>query len=257
MSAFEKILAEKAGPAYRVTLNVPDRRNAIGPQMTNELLHALDAAASDAEVRVVVLTGAGKAFSAGGDFQQMTGAADAERLPPKGDYADLLLAMTRFEKPIVAKVNGHAMGGGLGLVAASHFALAHPEAKLGTPEIDVGLFPFMIMAVLARVMPRRALLEMMLRGQRLSAEDAARAGIVTRVSADLDAETDALCADLARRAPVATRLGLRAWAAQAEMDLERALPMLREKLFECLGTDDAREGLTAFMQKREPKWTGK
>lgn len=254
---FAKILTEKKGAVHWITLNVPDRRNAIGPQMTNEILHALNSAAEDRDVRAVVLTGAGKAFCAGGDFQQMTSGADASDLPILGDYADLLLTMMRFEKPIVAKVNGHAMGGGLGLVAASHFAIAHPEAKLGTPEIEVGLFPFMIMAVLARVMPKRALLEMMLRGQKVSAEEAARLGMVSRVAADLDADVDALCADLAKRAPIATKLGLRAFATQADADLEEALPMLRDKLMECLGTDDAREGLTAFMQKREPKWTGK
>jgi enoyl-CoA hydratase/carnithine racemase len=251
------ILSEKKGAVHAITLNVPDRRNAIGPRMTNEILHALNGAAEDPEVRVVVITGAGKAFCAGGDFQQMTSGVDASELPMIGDYADLMLTMTRFEKPIVAKVNGHAMGGGLGLVAASHFAIAHPDAKLGTPEVEVGLFPFMIMAVLARVMPKRALLEMMLRGQKLSAEEAVRAGIVNRTSAELDKEVDALCGDLAKKAPVATKLGLRAYAAQADADLEEALPMLREKLMECLGTDDAREGLTAFMQKREPKWTGK
>jgi enoyl-CoA hydratase/carnithine racemase len=252
---FEKIRMTKHGAIQSIVLSVPERRNAIGPQMTNELICALEEASADPEVRVMTITGDGKAFCAGGDFQQMTGGPDA--LPQKGDYADLLLAMIRSDKPIVAKVNGHAMGGGLGLVAASHFAIAHPEAKLGTPEIDVGLFPFMIMAVLARVMPKRALLEMMLRGQKLSAEEAARVGIINRVSAELDRDVAELCADLARRAPVATKLGLRAFAAQADMELEAALPMLREKLFECLATDDAREGLMAFVQKREPKWTGK
>jgi enoyl-CoA hydratase/carnithine racemase len=251
------ILSEKKGAVHWITLNVPDRRNAIGPVMTNEILHALNSAAEDRDVRAVAFTGAGKAFCAGGDFQQMSAGADPNELPFLGDYADLLLTMTRFEKPIVAKVNGHAMGGGLGLVAASHFAIAHPDAKLGTPEVEVGLFPFMIMAVLARVMPKRALLEMMLRGQKLSAEEAVRVGIVNRTSAELDAEVDALCTDLAKKAPLATKLGLRAYAAQADADLEEALPMLREKLMECLGTDDAREGLTAFMQKREPKWMGK
>jgi enoyl-CoA hydratase/carnithine racemase len=258
--SFQKIKLAQAGKVATLTLFNPERRNAIGPQMVNELLHALEALGSDDAVHVVVLTGEGKAFCAGGDFQQMTGgASDAEALPFKGDYADLLLAMTRFSKPIVAKVNGHAMGGGLGLVAASPFALASTDAKLGTPEIDVGLFPFMIMAVLARTMPRRALLEMMLRGQKLSAAEAASAGIVNRAVAPdaLDTEVDALCNDLAARSPVATRLGLSAYAAQADMELEKALPMLRDRLAECLGTDDAREGLMAFLEKRKPNWTGK
>ena len=258
--SFQKIKVAHAGKVATLTLFNPARRNAIGPQMVNELLHALEALGADDTVHVVVLTGEGKAFCAGGDFQQMTGgASDAEALPFKGDYADLLLAMTRFSKPIVAKVNGHAMGGGLGLVAVSPFALASTDAKLGTPEIDVGLFPFMIMAVLARTMPRRALLEMMLRGQKLSAVEAASAGIVNRAVAPdaLDAEVDALCTDLAARSRVATRLGLAAYAAQADLELEKALPMLRDRLAECLGTDDAREGLMAFLEKRKPNWTGK
>jgi len=248
------------GAVERITLFNPERRNAIGPQMVNELLWALADAAEDAAVRVVLLTGDGKAFCAGGDFQQMSGGAvDQVELPHKGDYADLLLAMTRYEKPIVARVNGHAMGGGLGLVAASHFALAQSDAKLGTPEIDVGLFPFMIMAVLARVMPRRALLEMMLRGQKLEAVEAQRVGLIGKVVGPetLDTEIDALCTDLAGRSPAAMRLGLGAFAAQSDMDLEAALPMLRDKLAEALGTDDAREGLMAFLQKRKPSWTGR
>ena len=242
-----------------VTLSVPERRNAIGPQMVGEILHALRGGLEDAGVRVVVITGAGKAFCAGGDFQQMTGGAQGDGGVPPGDYADLLREMTRFEKPIVSKVNGHAMGGGLGLVAASHFAIASTEAKLGTPEIDVGLFPFMIMAVLARTMPRRPLVEMMLLGKKLSAEEAARHGIVGSVVAPdaLDGAVAALSTELCKKSPTATRLGLRALAAQADLDLETALPMLRDNLAECLATEDAREGLTAFLEKREAKWTGK
>src|SRR4029079_16799636 len=174
-----------AAPVRTITLYNPDRRNAIGPQMINELLHAIEHAQTDAGVRAIVLTGEGKSFCAGGDFTSFTsgggGAADAPELPHKGDYADLLLAMMRSEKPIVARVNGPAMGGGLGLVAASTFAVAESSAKLGTPEIEVGLFPMMIMAVLARLVPRRALLEMMLFGQKLSADQALAAGLLNRV----------------------------------------------------------------------------
>ncbi len=257
--SFSKIRVAE-GTVTRVTLYNPERRNAIGPQMTNELLWALDDAAKSDAVRVVVITGEGKAFCAGGDFAQMTGgASDAVELPHKGDYADLLLAMVRYEKPIVSRVNGAAMGGGLGIVAASHFAIAQTDAKLGTPEVDVGLFPFMIAAVLARLVPRRALLEMMLRGQKLEAAEAQRLGIVSRVVSpeSLDTEVDSLCADLASRSPTATRLGLRAFAAQDDLALDAALPMLRDKLAEALGTEDAREGLTAFLQKRKPEWTGR
>jgi enoyl-CoA hydratase/carnithine racemase len=151
------------------------------------------------------------------------------------------------------------MGGGLGLVAASTFAVASTEAKLGTPEIDVGLFPMMIMAVLAKHVPRRRLLEMMLFGEKLSAEEAARLGLVNRAVApgELDAEVRRMTDAVASKSPSTVRLGLRAFAAQDDMDLEAALPMLRGRLAECLATDDAREGLMAFLEKRTPKWTGK
>lgn len=243
-----------------IVLNNPERRNAIGPQMVNELLYAIDDAHADGDIRAIVLTGEGKAFCAGGDFAQMAGgAADGPVLPPKGDYADLLLAMTRSELPIIARVNGPAMGGGLGLVAASTFAVADVDAQLGTPEINVGLFPMMIMAVLARVVPRRELLEMMLLGKKLSATDAVRIGLVnSAVRADaLDAAVNDLASQIAKKSPLTVALGLRAFAAQDDMDLEKALPMLRDRLAECLGTEDAREGLTAFLEKRPPVWKGK
>ena len=259
-AVWEKLIVSDAGPVRTLALSNPERRNAIGPQMVNELLHALEQAHADAAVRVVVLTGAaeGKAFCAGGDFAQMNGGSEAP-LAPKGDYADLLLAMTRTEKPIVARVNGHAMGGGLGLVAASTFAVACSDAKLGTPEIDVGLFPMMIMAVLARLVPRRALLEMMLFGQKLTSEEARALGIVNRVVPEsiLDEAVREITSKLAARSPITIALGLRAFADQADLDLGTALPLLRDRLAECLSTDDAREGLMAFLEKRTPRWTGR
>ncbi len=256
---YAKIRVADAGHVHTITLFNPERRNAIGPRMVNELLWALEDAHADDEVRVIVLTGEGKAFCAGGDFAQMTGGADGPKLDPKGDYADLLLAMVRAEKPIVARVNGHAMGGGLGLVASSTFAIAQDDAALGTPEINVGLFPMMIMAVLARLVPRRKLLEMMLTGKKLSAKDAEAIGLLNRVvpAAELDGAVAELTTELAKKSPSSLALGLRAFGKQDDLDLEKALPMLREKLGEILGTEDAREGLMAFLEKREPVWKGK
>jgi enoyl-CoA hydratase/carnithine racemase len=206
-----------------------------------------------------VITGEGKAFCAGGDFSEMTSGAAGSELPHKGDYADLLLALAKSDKPVVARVNGHAMGGGLGIVAASTFAVASTEAKLGTPEIDVGLFPMMIMAVLARHVPRRRLVEMMLTGEKLEAQEAARLGLVNRAvePSALDAEVKKITDAIASKSPITVALGLRAFAAQDDLELEKALPLLRDRLAECLATDDAREGLMAFLQKRQPQWTGK
>jgi enoyl-CoA hydratase/carnithine racemase len=251
---------EATSAVRRITLKNPARKNAIGPVMVNELLWALDDAASDDAVRAIVLTGAGDAFCAGGDFAQMTGdAALTDALPPKGDYADLLLAMARSPKPIVARVNGAAMGGGLGLVAASHFAVVDEAAKLGTPEIDVGLFPMMIMAALARVVPQRRLLSMMLLGERMTGAEATAIGLCSRAAPEdqLDAEVRAITDRLATKSPVAVRMGLEAWADQADLALADALPLLRERLGRILATDDAREGLTAFLEKRRPRWTGR
>ncbi len=261
MSApYSYLILSKSEGAQTITLNNPARKNAIGLVMVNELLYALAEAWDDQDVRAIVLTGAGDAFCAGGDFAQMTGgAAGGEERPIRGDYADLLLAMISSPKPIVARVNGHAMGGGLGLVAASHFAVALKSAKLGTPEINVGLFPMMIMAVLQRLMPRRRLLEMMLFGERMDAEEAQRVGLLNRaVSAEeLDKEITKIVDAIRSKSPITLRLGLEAFAAQDDLDLETALPLLRKRLGVCLATEDAREGLVAFMEKRAPRWTGK
>ena len=256
---YQRLRVARGGGVETITLHYPERRNAIGPVMVNELLWALSDARDAADVTAIVLTGDGKAFCAGGDFAQMTSGGDGPELPPKGDYADLLLTMVNSDKPIVAKVNGAAMGGGLGLVAASTFAVASTEAILGTPEINVGLFPMMIMAVLQRLVPRRRLVEMMLFGEKLTAEQAHQAGIVNRVvtPGELDGAVVDVVTKLVGKSPMALALGLRAFAAQDDLELEAALPLLRGRLAEILATDDAREGLMAFLEKRSPKWTGK
>lgn len=257
--SYSTIRVSDDGAARTLTLNNPARKNAIGPVMVNELLWALSEALEDSNVRAIVITGAGDAFCAGGDFGQMTGGANPNELPLKGDYADLLLALVNATKPVIARVNGHAMGGGLGLVAASHFAIGARGAKLGTPEINVGLFPMMIMAVLQRVMPRRRLISMMLLGERMEADEAVACGLLGKAvdPGDLDAAVKQITDAVASKSPVAVRLGLQAIAAQDDLDLETALPLLRERLAGVLATDDAREGLMAFLEKRPPKWTGR
>jgi enoyl-CoA hydratase/carnithine racemase len=254
--SYERIKVERAGGVVTITLSNPARRNAIGPQMMNELLWALEDARAADDVRSIVLTGEGTTFCSGGDF---TGATSESELPHKGDFADLLVSLYRSEKPVIAKVNGDALGGGLGLAAACTFAVAVSSAKLGTPEIDVGLFPMMIMAVLSRRVPRRRLTEMMLFGEKLGAEEAARIGLVNRVAqpGELDVAVKAISDRIASKSATTVCLGLRALAAQDDLDLEQALPMLRDRLAEVLATDDAREGLMAFLEKRPPRWTGR
>ena len=254
---YKTLLVSLEAGVATVTLNRPERRNALSARMTNELLYALEDAAVADEVRCTVLTGAGAAFCAGADLGELSGDADAVELPPKGGYDELLRMMMRTTKPIVARVNGHALGGGLGLVAASTLAIASTEAKLGAPEVRLGLFPFMIYAALERVMPRRQLLELLLCGTRLSAAEAEAAGLVNRAVApsELDAAvksmTDSLCAASAS----AVTLGLSAVHEVDGLSLEDKLPLLATRLVACLATEDAREGLTAFLEKRAPRWT--
>jgi enoyl-CoA hydratase/carnithine racemase len=267
MRHYQRIHVERTGPREKITLAYPKRRNAIGPQMTNELLCALKDARADDAVRVVVITGEGNVFSAGGDFAQMPLGGESLRPPPpgapvpveEGDYADLLLTLLRFDKPVIARVNGHALGGGLGLVAACTFSVALKSAQLGTPEINVGLFPMMVMSLLARVVPRRRLFEMMLLGHKMDAEEAARIGLVGQVadSGELDETIREIETQLLQKSALTVRLGLRAFAAQEDIALERALPMLRQHFAACLASDDAREGLMAFLERRAPEWSSR
>ena len=258
--AYRRIRVGREGGVETITLSYPERRNAIGPTMTNEVLWALaDACAAD-EVRSIVLTGDGAAFCSGGDFGEMMGGAGPGDSPlaPRGDYADLLVALVRCEKPTIAKVNGLALGGGLGLVAACTFAIASSDAKLGTPEIEVGLYPMIIMAVLARHVPRRRLVEMSLLGQKLTAEEGVRLGLLNGAVAatDLDAEVKKITDAIAAKSPIAVKLGLRATADQEDKGLDESLPMLRKRLMEILSTNDCREGLSAFLERRAPLWSG-
>lgn len=252
---YQVLEVDHADGIARLTLNRPERRNALSPQLVNELLWALDDAKDNDAVRVVILTGAAGTFCSGGDLQQMS--ADSP-LALKGDYADLLLRFPALGKPTIARVEGYAMGGGLGLVASCDFALAAESAVLGTPEIRRGLFPMMIMSVLDRVMSRRELVRMMLLGDKLSAATAKELGLLSSVVPDpeLDEAVRTLATQLAAQSPTAMSRGLLAYHHQADLALTEAVPYLRDQLHALLGTADAREGLRAFAEKRAPTWTG-
>jgi enoyl-CoA hydratase/carnithine racemase len=268
-SAYSDILYEAQGGVATITLNRPERRNPIGPRTVGELLHALSRAQADDSVRVVVLTGAGKFFSAGGDLGQM--ATPAAGVPPlqsdssqatcAGTFVDLnlMLAGRGIGKPTIAKVNGPALAGGLGLVVACDLALCADDATFATPEINVGLWPMMIMATIFRNAPRKRAMELILTGDRISAAEAERLGLVTRsVPRDqLDAEVAALCQKLIAKSPLVTRLGLDAFHRMQDMELEPALRYLEGELARVLTTEDAAEGLLAFLQKRAPLWKGR
>jgi enoyl-CoA hydratase/carnithine racemase len=176
-----------------------------------------------------------------------------------GTFVDLNLALTRVGKPTIAMVNGHALAGGLGLVVACDVAIAADDAQLGTPEINVGLWPMMIMATIFRNVPRKRGLELIMTGDKISAAQAAELGLITRAVSreQLEGEVEALAQKLAGKSPIVMRLGLEAFYRVQDMELEPALHHLQTQLMAVLATEDAREGLTAFLEKRAPQWKGK
>jgi enoyl-CoA hydratase/carnithine racemase len=273
---YSEILYEAKGGVATITLNRPERRNPIGPITVGELLHALRRAQCDDAVRVVVLTGAGKVFSAGGDLSQMSvqasdqASGQANTAPLQSDAAEgrcagtfvdlnVMLAGRGIGKPTIAKVNGHAMAGGLGLVVACDLAIAADDAQFATPEINVGLWPMMIMATIFRNVPRKRAMELILTGERIDAGTAERFGIITRaVPRDrLDAEVQLLCDKLLGKSPLIMQLGLDAYHRMQDLELDAALRYLEGELGRVLTTEDAAEGLLAFMQKRQPQWKGR
>lgn len=242
-----------------VTIDDPDRHNPLTNAAMGEMADAIRRAASDDAVRTIVLTGAGdRSFSAGGDlsagFVDDALATHASR----GALGDLLSSVRSAGKPVVARVNGHALGGGFGLVAAAHFAIASNNATFGMPEVAVGLWPMMITVPVVRALPRRLVLDMMITGRRLDATEALEAGIVTRVveQTQLDGAVDEIVDAVAQRSPAAVRLGLSAFHAVEDMGHLAALDHLHLGLTAIASTADAAEGVAAFLEKRSPNWSG-
>jgi enoyl-CoA hydratase/carnithine racemase len=261
MADFETVTYEPSAPVARLTINRPEKRNALNVTVMRELREGIALARADAAIRVVVLTGAGdKAFSAGGDLGGFT--AEQSRVEQhllRGTLADLFEDMTRLGKPVVARVNGHALAGGFGLMCGCDLVVATEAAEFGMPEINMGLWPFIITAVVSRRLPRTKALELMMTGARISAGDALAWGIVNRVvpPSELDAAVDELCAALASKSPAIMRLGKDSFYAAQDMGFRQALDYLHGQLGICLETEDTVEGVTAFLQKREPQWKGR
>jgi enoyl-CoA hydratase/carnithine racemase len=258
---FETVLYEATPPVARVTINRPEKRNALNVTVMRELREAMALARTDASVMVVVLTGAeDKAFSAGGDLGGFTAEqSKIEQHLLRGSLADLFEDMTRLGKPVIARVNGHALAGGFGLMCACDLIVASDAAEFGMPEITMGLWPFIISAVVSRRMPRAKALELMMTGERIGAADALAWGIVNKVvpASDLDKAVDELAEVLASKSPIIMRLGKDSFYASQDMGFREALEYLHGQLGMSLETEDTIEGVTAWLQKREPKWKGR
>ncbi len=238
-------------------MNRPDRRNALSGELVEGLHAALGEAEADDAVRVIVLTGRGKAFCAGGDLAgglTGDGVLDGERL--RSRYGAVLAMLPRLSKPVIAALNGHALGGGLGLAMACDLVVVDAAARLGTPEVKVGLFPLVITAVLQRNVPRKALLEMMMLGSRVDAARALELGMVNRVAPEGESLAVALelAGQLAARSRAVLGLGKRSFHRVADLFYGDALAYLNGRLTVNLMLEDAGEGIGAFLQRRPPEW---
>src|SRR6188472_2064367 len=258
---YEVIKYEVAEGVATVTLNNPEKRNMLSGQMLSELVDAMKTARDSEDVRAVILTGAGdKVFCAGADLGGF--AADVP-LVAKHFATDLFLEyfrlMPRLGKPSLCAANGHVLAGGMGLALSCDLLIAKEGATFGTPEINVGAFPYMIMSIIYRNVPRKKVNEMMLLGDRVSGNDLVAYGLANKVVPE--DEFDDAVADwagrLASKSPVLMRVGHDAMYRQQDMALDDALEYLRSQLSLTFTTEDIVEGAQAFFEKREPKWKGR
>jgi enoyl-CoA hydratase/carnithine racemase len=251
------LLFNVADKIATLTINREDRRNAISTETIKLFFQYLDQAEKDPEVQVILITGAGKkAFCAGADLGGESGGSMREGFEI---YARLLKRLAGFPKPVVARVNGACMAGGMGLMLACDIVIAGSDAKFGTPEVNVGLWPMMIGALIFRNTLRKKAMEMVLLGERLTAAQALEMGLITRVVEpdSLDEEVNGVLQTLAQKSPIGIKIGKEAFHAMADMPFEEAVDFLSGKIAEVAATEDAREGITAFIEKRKPIFKGK
>ena len=251
------LLYQVENSVARFTINREAQRNSLSPEVIALFLEYLDQAEADQTVRVILITGTGeKAFCSGAD---LGGSITGGRQQAFADYARLLKRLAGFPKPTVARVNGYCLAGGMGFMLACDIVIAKETAKFGTPEVNVGLFPMMIGALIYRNVPRKKATEMILLGNKLSAQEAVAMGLITRAVApeELDEEVAAVVTALAAKSPIGMKIGKQAFYAMADMPFEKAVDFLSGKLGEIAATEDAVEGITAFLEKRPAVFKGK
>lgn len=255
------LASEKRGAALVLTITREAKRNALSGAVVEGIGAGLKVGVADRDIAAIVITGAGeKAFCAGADLDPKSAPFQMDAATPRLAYADLLRAMIACEKPIVARINGACMAGGMGLLGAADMAIASDAAKFGLPEVGIGVFPMMVAAILQNRLdiPARKLAEMCLTGDPITAQEALSLGLVNKVVpfAELDMATDALIDKLASRSPTALRLGKRAMTSMLGMDWDAALAHAESQIRLVALTGDAREGIASFAEKRAPKWPG-
>jgi enoyl-CoA hydratase len=256
----ELVLYEVADGVATVTLNDPEKRNRLSSGMLEQLVTAVRRARDDADARAVVLTGAGDVFCAGADLGGFGSEAPTIQKHFDTDrFLEFFRLMPRLGKPSLCAANGHVVAGGLGLALSCDLVIAREGANFWTPEINIGAFPYMIMSIIYRNVPRKKVNEMILLGERLSAADAVRYGLANKVvpAEEFDRAVSEWAAQLASKSPVLMRLGHDAMYRQQDMALDDALEYLRSQLSLTFTTEDIVEGAQAFFDKREPQWKGR
>ena len=260
MAAEDEVLYSVDAAVARVTINRPQRRNALSWTAIELLDQRLASVWDDPAVRVVVLTGAGdKAFCSGVDLEDMASGRSPEALhEARGRVAGLFTQLWSLGKPVIAAVRGYAVAGGFGLALACDLVVCSDDSVFAAPEIDVGLWPFMITVPLVRAMAPKKALELMLTGRPVAAVEGERLGFVTRVvpAGELDEAVAELAAVLAAKSPTAMKLGRDSFYAVRDMAAAEALAVLHPLLTVATATDDAKEGTAAFREKRSPRWAG-
>jgi len=257
---YEEILYEVKENIAKITLNRPEMRNRLSNKMMLEVVDALEKARADDEVRVIIIIGAGdKAFCAGADIGEFKARPPLENRKLYDAYAGLCKVFVTLGKPSIAAVRGYALAGGCGLAIYPDITIASEDAKFGTPEISVGVWPMMVSATLGRTVGRKKALEMMFTGDIIDAHEAERIGLVNKVvpTDKLEETVMELANKLKDKSPAIIKLGRDAFFAVQDMEFSKAVDRLRDMIVLLLATDDSQEGVAAFLAKRKPMWKGR
>jgi enoyl-CoA hydratase/carnithine racemase len=250
---FETTLLDIKNNIMTITLNRPKKKNALNNVMMNELNYALAYAKQESSIRVVVVAAEGNIFCAGAD---LTRTKSESNVPKLKNNDDISLSLRHLYKPVICKIQGSVYAGALLIVSNSTHAIAVKEAEFSAPEIHRGLWPFMVMAGLFRVMPKRAGLDFIMRGQPIDASKAEKFGLINQSvnKEHLDETVNSLAKELASLAPETMQFGLEAYEKQDSKSFNEALPYLQEQIAKCFEGKDAKEGISAFLEKRKPNW---